>query len=82
MEMPFVPSLAKIAPRRIHRDNQLNFLDPQPALDPLLAVNRVAHIVEALVVNQPIDLVPLAKFRPVSKLVLPNPPLQIVVTPT
>ena len=76
--MPLVPLLTQIAPRRIHRNNQLNLLIPEPPLDPLLAVNRVAHIIEAFVINQPIDLVPLAEFRSIPKLVFPNPPAEVI----
>jgi len=76
--MPFIPSLAQIAPRRIYRDNQVNFLNPKPALDPLLPVNRVAHIVETFLVNKPVNPVALAEFRSVFKLVFPNAPVKVV----
>jgi hypothetical protein len=59
--MPLVPSLAQIDPRRIHGGNQLNFPDPEPAFDPLLAVDCVAHIVKAFVVNEPINFIAFAK---------------------
>src|SRR5882762_6714568 len=76
--MSFVPSVTQVVPRRIHRNNQLHLLNPQPAFDPLLAVNRVAHIVKALVINESINLVALAEFRTVPKLVFPNPPVKII----
>ena len=73
-----VPPLTQVVPRRIHRNNQLHLLNPQPAFDPLLAVNRVAHIVKTFVVNESINLVALAEFRSVRKLVFPNPPVKII----
>jgi hypothetical protein len=76
--MPFVPPFTQIAPRSIHRNNQLNFLTPKPAFDAFLALNRVAHIVKTLVVNQPIDPVAFAKYRSVSKLVFPDTPPKII----
>src|SRR5882762_10366886 len=76
--MSFVPSVTQVVPRRIHRNNQLHLLNPQPAFDPLLAVNRVAHIVKALVINESINLVALAEFRTVPKLVFPNSPVKII----
>jgi hypothetical protein len=76
--MAFVPSLTQIAPRRIHGNNQLKFLDPKPALDLLLAVDCVAYVVETFVVNEPVDLVPLAKLRPDSGLVSPNSAAEII----
>jgi hypothetical protein len=79
--MPFVPPLTKIAPRGIHRHNQLHFPNPEPPLNPLLAVNRIAYVVEGLVVNQPVNLVPLAEFRSVPKLVFPNPPAKVIGNP-
>src|SRR5580704_17353621 len=76
--MAFVPPFTQIAPRWVHRNNQLNLLDPKPALDPLLAPDSVAHIVKALVINKTINLVALAELRSVPKLVLPNPPMEAV----
>src|SRR6202795_5028993 len=76
--MPFVPSLTQIVPSRIHRNNQLHLLNPEPSIEPLLAVNRVAHIVKTLVVNESINLVALAEFRSVPKLVFPNAPVKII----
>ena len=79
--MPVVPPVTQIAPSRIYRDNQLNLLDPEPAFDPLLAVNRVAHVVKTLVINESINLVPLAEFRSVSKLVFLNASAKVVRNP-
>jgi hypothetical protein len=76
--MPVVPPFTQIDPRWIHGNYQLDFLDPKPAFDAFLAVNRVAHIVKALVVNQPIDLVLFAKLQPISKLVFPNAPPKVI----
>jgi hypothetical protein len=76
--MPFVPALTQITPGRIHRNNQLNLFNPEPAFDPLLAVDRLAHIVEALVVDKPVNLVAFAELRTVPKLVFPNPPVKII----
>jgi hypothetical protein len=76
--MPRVPPHTQIAPRRIHRNNQLNLPNPEPPFDPFLAVNRIAHIVETLVVNESIDLVPLAKFRSIPQLVFPNPSAEVI----
>jgi hypothetical protein len=76
--MPRVSPLTQIAPRRIHRHNQLNFLNPKPALNPLFPVNGIPHIVKTLVVNQSVDFVALAKFLTVAELVFPNPPMEIV----
>ena len=67
-----------MAPSRIHRNNQLNLFNPKPAFDPLLPVNRVAHIVKALVINKAINFVALAELRSIPKLVFPNPPVKIV----
>ena len=78
VEMLCVPPLAKIAPSRIDRNNQLNLFNPKPAFDPLLPVNRVAHIVKALVINKAINFVALAELRPIPKLVFPNPPVNII----
>jgi hypothetical protein len=76
--MPFVPPLTQIVPPRIHRNNQLDLLNPKPAFDPLLPVNRVAHIIKALVVNEPFDFVTLAECRSVPKLVFPNAAVKVV----
>src|SRR5450759_5459033 len=76
--MSFVPPVTQIDPRRIHRNNQLNFPDPKPAFDPLLAVNRVAHIIKTLVVNETINLVTLAECRSAPKLVFPNAAVQVI----
>jgi len=78
VEMPAVPPFTQIDPRRIHGNNQLDLLDPKPAFDAFLAVNRVAHIVKALVINEPINLIAFAKRRPISKLVFPNAPMQVI----
>jgi hypothetical protein len=76
--MPRVPPLAQIAPRWIPRNNQLNFLNPQPAFNPFLAVNRTPNIVKALVVNQSIDLVVLAELRSITKFMFPDPAVKII----
>ena len=78
VEMPAVPPFTQIDPRRIHGNNQLDLLDPKPAFDAFLAVNRVAHIVKALVINEPINLIAFAKRRPISKLVFPNAPPKVI----
>jgi hypothetical protein len=79
--MPFVPSVTQIAPRGIHGNNQLNFLNPKPAFDPLLAVNRVAHIVETFAVYKSINLVALTESRSIPTLVFPNAPLKVICNP-
>jgi len=76
--MPVVPPFTQIDPRRIHGNYQLDFLNPKPAFDPLLAVNRSAHIVEALVVDESINLVALAELRSVPKFVFLNTPMQVI----
>src|ERR1700688_3454177 len=76
--MPFVPPLTQVAPSSVHRNNQLDLLNPEPAFDPLLAINRVAHIVKTFVVNKSINLVALAELRSLPVLVLPTPPVKII----
>jgi hypothetical protein len=78
VEMPFIPSLTQIAPRSIHRNNQLNFLNPKPAFNSLLPVDCIAHIIKTFVVNESINPVAFAKYRSVSKLVFPNPSAKVV----
>ena len=79
--MPLIPPLTQITPRGIHRDNQLDLLDPKPAFDSLLLVNRLAHIIKTFVVNEAINLVALAEFRSVPKLVFPNAAGKIICNP-
>jgi hypothetical protein len=53
--MMLKPLLAQVAPGRVHRDNQSDLLDPQPAFDFLLPLNRVADIFKAFEVNQAVE---------------------------
>ena len=53
----FVPLLAQVRPRRIDRNDQGNLLDPQPAFDSLLALDRVVDILEAFKIYEAIELI-------------------------
>lgn len=70
--MPFVPLHTQILPRRIDRHDQSDLLDPQPAFDLVLALDRIMDILEALEVNQPIKLVLRRKTRSACGLMLPH----------
>ena len=75
--MPLVPLHTQITPSRIHRNNHLNLLNPKQSLDLLLSIDRLEDVIEALVVNQPVDLVTLAKLRAVPLLVLPHTTMEV-----
>jgi len=76
--MTLVPLLAQVAPGRIERNDKCNFLDSQPALDALLALNCVANVFESLEVDEPVEFVFRGKSRTGSSLVLADPSHEIV----
>lgn len=75
------PVGAEITPRWIKRNDELNFLHPEPTFDLFLSIDRLRHLVEALVVNQPIDFVFFAELRTSALLVLPDSAWKIVRHP-
>jgi len=76
--MTFVPVVAQIPPRRIYRRDQRDFLDSQPALDALLALNCVVYIFEALKIDEAVELVFRGESRTDSCFVFSHPPHEIV----
>ena len=71
--MPFVPSLTKIAPRRVHRNDKLNLLNPQQSFELLFPVDGLDYLVKTLVVDEAVDFVAGAEFRTVALFVQPYP---------
>src|SRR5271169_3854337 len=55
--MLFEPLPAQVFPLRIHGHHQRDFLDPEPALDSLLAFDGIANVLEAFEINQTIQFV-------------------------
>src|SRR5437660_605747 len=55
--MTLTPLQTQVPPRRIGRDDQRNLLDPQPAFDDSLALNRLADVFESFKIDQPVKLV-------------------------
>jgi len=68
----------QIPPSRIHPNNQLNLLNPKPSSDPLLPIKRLPHVIKALEVNQPVNLVAPAKIRSRPRLVFPDTLVKVV----
>ena|ERR1700676_493620 len=69
----------QIAPRGILLDNKCNFLvDTEQSLDLLLTRDRVADILKALEVHEPVQLILRAEARPSALLVLPNTAQQVI----
>jgi hypothetical protein len=52
-----IPLCAQVFPLGIHRDDQRDFLDSQPSLDLLFALDGVAYVVKAFEVRQAVDLI-------------------------
>jgi hypothetical protein len=52
-----IPLLTQVLPLWIDRNDQCNLLNPQQTFNLLLALNRVTDILEALKVNQAVELV-------------------------
>src|ERR1700684_1295525 len=76
--MSLVPLRTQIPPPRIPRNDQRNFLDPQPPLDLLLPLNRVSHVLEPFKINQSIDPILRGKPKTTSALLLTYPAHQTV----
>ena len=55
--MSLIPLLAEISPCRVHRDDESNLLDSQPAFDLLFALDRVVNILKAFEVSEAIEFV-------------------------
>ena len=55
--MSLIPLLAEISPCRVHRDDESNLPDSQPAFDLLFALDCVVNILEAFKVCEAIDFV-------------------------
>jgi len=68
--MPLEPLQTQIPPSGIDGNDQRNLLNSQPALDFFLAFNCTVYILEALEVNETVDLVLCGKPRSTSHLVL------------
>jgi hypothetical protein len=64
------PTFRQILPRRIHADNQLDFLDPCPALQLLFTGNGVIHSLELFPIHEPIHPVTAGESFENSGLVL------------
>jgi len=68
----------KIDPLWVQRFDQCVFLVAAPALNFFFASDRIARVVEILVVNKPIRLVRLCKASDFRILMLPHPTHEVV----
>jgi len=75
--MPFVRFLAQIAHVGFLETSSSIFLILSSPLKLFFPVDCLNHIVEALVVDQPVDLVACAKVRSVALLVLPDTTVEV-----
>ncbi len=71
-------SPAEIGPARIERFNQCDFLASAPALELLLARDRIRDFVVCLEVNQPLEVISLRKTRIGAFLMLAHSVVEIV----
>ena len=76
-----VPLLAKVLPRRIYNYDKRNLLDPQPALDSLFPLDRVANIFEAFELPGQSSLYFAANRNPVPVLCSRTLRMRLFVTP-
>ena len=85
MLLPFSPDAlllpAKIRPPGIERLNQRDLLASAPALELLLARNRISNSVVRLKVNQPIEMISLRKTRMGALLMLASPVVEVIGDP-
>ena len=79
--MSEIPFRRQVFPRRIPLSDQPFFLGSVPPLQLLLSVNRLIHIVERFVVNQPMTFVLPGKAFNQIVLVLKNSPVKVVGHP-
>ena len=69
---------AKSCQRGLSELNQHNLLLSSPAFQLLFTINRIAHVIEAFVVNQPSAMILAGKPFELAALVLQNSPVDIV----
>jgi len=78
---PRIPLRRQINPMRIPSDDQSNLLRPRPALQLLLAVERLVNFVVRFPIEQSDDVVAMSEAFKVMEFVLEHPAMQISADP-